>query len=336
MPGGILRLLTDQVVADIPTRNKISIDWNIFNAGQGVVVENASRDFPSIGLGDPTVGTPGSNAYYKWDGTKFVKISEGDEFVKAEVYSGASPSTIALGGIPAGTDLTKRTLSSIIEQAVVVYLQPSFTVFYITGQGVALEVGDSIVAGNKIFTWATSNNGNILPSSIVIRNQSAQADLITGLANNGSANFNLLAPIQLNAPGASQVFRILMENTQNQVVSIDLTITAFYNRFFGSPATAPNDSASIRAMAKTFGNTFSIVIPQGNQVAAFAYEATRPDIVDNNVKYVEGFNANVGSTFVKTLLNVNDAGGTPRSYKLYVATLGAPYQGQATYNVTIP
>ena len=336
MPGGILRLLTDQVVDDIPTRNKISIDWNIFNAGQGVVVENASKDFPAIGLGDPTVETSGSNAYYKWDGTKFVKISEGDEFQKAEKYSGASPSTIALGGIPAGTDLTNRSLSSLIEQAVVVYLQPAFSAFSITGQSVSIEVGDSITAGNKTFTWATSNNGNIAANSITIRDQSALVDLASGLANYGSQIINLLAPIQLNAGGAAQTFRILMENTQNQVVSRDLTITAFYNRFFGFPVSAPNDSASIRVLGKTFGNTFSIAIPHGNLIAAFAYEATRPDISDSSVKYVEGFNANVGSTFVKSLLNVQDAGGTMRSYKLYVATLGAPYPAQATYNVSIP
>ncbi len=333
MPGGILRLLTDQVVNDIPTRNKISTDWNIFNAGQGVIVENAYKDFPSAGLGDATVLTPDSSEYYKWDGTAFKKIG-GVNF--AEKYSGASPSTIALGGIPAGTDLTNRSISTIIEQAVVVYLQPAFSAFSIAGQSVSIEVGDSIPAGNKTFTWATSNNGNIAPNSITIRNQSAAVDLTSALANDGSEVINLLAPIQLNASGASQLFRILMENTQSQVVSRDLTITAFYNRFFGSPVSAPNDSASVRALGKTFGNTFSIAIPHGNLIAAFAYEATRPDIADSNVKYVEGFNANVGSTFVKSLLNVQDAGGTQRSYKLYMATLGAPYQANATYNVTIP
>ena len=333
MPGGILRLLTDQVVNDIPTRNKISTDWNIFNAGQGVIVENAYKDFPSAGLCDPTVLTPDSSEYYKWDGTAFKKIG-GVNF--AEKYSGASPSTIALGGIPAGTDLTNRSISTIIEQAVVVYLQPAFSAFSITGQSVSIEVGDSIPTGNKTFTWATSNNGNIAANSITIRNQSASADLVSALANDGNEVINLLAPIQLNAGGASQTFRILMENTQNQVVSRDLTITAFYNRFFGSPVSAPNDSASIRVLGKTFSNTFSIVIPHGNLIAAFAYEATRPDIADTSVKYVEGFNANVGSTFVKSLLNVLDAGGTLRSYKLYVATLGAPYPAQATYNVSIP
>lgn len=333
MPGGILRLLTDRVVANIPERNLISSDWNVFNAGQGVIVENAFKDFPDVGLGDPTVEDAASAQYYKWDGFTFKKIGGANV---AEKYSGASPSTIALGGLPAGTDLTHRTLTSLIEQAVVVYLQPAFTFFSLTGQAVSIEVGGSILPGKKNFTWATTNNGNILPNSMVIRNQSAGVDLVTGLPNSGNAVVLLSAPIQLNAPGATQVFRVLMTNSQDAVISSDLVVTAFYGRFFGSPVSPPSDSASVRALSLTLGNTFSLVIPQGNKIAAFAYEASRPDLADGNVKYAEGFNANVGSTFVKTLLNVQDDGGTLRSYKLYVATLGAPYPAQATYNVTIP
>lgn len=78
MPGAVLRLLYDRVVNDFQERNQISVDWNIYNEGQGVVVRNAFKDHPGVGLGDPTVGTFGSNAYYKWVGTNFIKISEGE------------------------------------------------------------------------------------------------------------------------------------------------------------------------------------------------------------------------------------------------------------------
>ncbi|MBS1981696.1 MAG: hypothetical protein JST74_11045 [Bacteroidetes bacterium] len=324
--------MTDQVVPDIPSRNKIAVDWNVFNAGQGVVVENAYKDFPSSGLGDPTVDTLGASAYYKWDGSVFKRVGGNDP----ARYSGASPSTIALGGIPAGTDLTNRTISNIIEQAVVVYLQPAFSAFAIVGQPPFIEVGDSILGGDKNFTWVATNSNNVKPGSIIIRDDSAGTDLVSGLNNDGNAVVNLPNPIQLNEGNAEQVFRIYLQDIHDQLVSSYLVVIALYNRFFGSSLTPPNDSASVRAMNSTFENNFSITIPQGRLVAAFAYEATRPDISDSSVKYVEGFNANVGNTFVKTVLNVNDAGGTTRSYKLYVATLGAPYPSTATYNVTVP
>ncbi|MEK9157693.1 MAG: hypothetical protein AAB638_00735 [Patescibacteria group bacterium] len=69
---------------DYPTRNTIAADWNNTNKGQGVLVIDASKDFPGVGLGDPTVETPGSNAYYKWIGASFVKISDA-EGLDAEV-----------------------------------------------------------------------------------------------------------------------------------------------------------------------------------------------------------------------------------------------------------
>jgi hypothetical protein len=337
MPGVVIRNTKDRVVNTFAERNTISSLWGIYNAGIGVLVLNAHKDHPAPGLGDPSVDTPGSSAYYKWTGYAFEKVSEGESLDQIFKYTGASPSTIALGGIAAGTDLSGRTFSDILQEMLVVYLSPSFSAFAITGQALTIEIGDSIPAGNKTFTWATTNNGNIKPNAITIRNQSALVDLATPLANDGNQVVNLPTPIQLNAEGASQIFRIIGENTQNVLFQRDLTIVADYKRFYGSPAVAPVDSASVRAMVNnTFGNTFSLVIPQGNLIAAFAYEASRPDISDTSVKYVEGFNANVGNTFVKTALNVLDAGGTPRSYKLYVASLGAPYPGNATYNVTIP
>lgn len=78
MPGAVLRLLYDQVVNTFPERAQFAATWNLTNAGQGVIVRNAYKDHPGVGLGDPTVGTFGSNAYYKWIGNQFIKISEGE------------------------------------------------------------------------------------------------------------------------------------------------------------------------------------------------------------------------------------------------------------------
>lgn len=340
MAGGVIRSYKDRVVEDILQRDFISRYWNLSNAGQGVIVKNAFKDFPAIGQGDPTVETP-SNAYYKWDGSAFLKISEGEGLDNnnsgSSVYDGASPSTIALGGIPANTNLQGRTHTSLWEQALVVFQQPDFNSFSIVGQATTIEIGDSIFSGNKNFTWATTNNGNIKPDSITIRNQTSNQDLGSNLPNNGSALINIATSIQLNVDGQTQIFRITLENTNNEIRSRDFTVTARYKRFFGSPAVAPSGSVQVRALSgSTYGSTMSIIIPQGNLIAAFAYEATRPDIVDSSVKYVEGFNSNVGSTFVKSLITVQDAGGTNRSYKLFIATLGAAFPAQATYNITIP
>lgn len=231
-----------------------------------------------------------------------------------------------------------KTPMQVLLDIAVEYLLPTFSAFGMTGQATQVEVGFTITSGSKTFTWGTTNPGNIKPNIIKIRNQTSDTDLATALTNDGTeSGVNVPAPIQLNAGGASQVFRIEAENTNNTVFNRDLTIVANFLRFFGTPVTAPANSADVRALGNsTFGSTFNIPIAVGKQVIAFAYEDTRPDITDGSVKYVEGFNSNVGNTFTKFTFNVNDTGGTARGYKIYVATLGAPASSAMTYAVTIP
>lgn len=109
-----------------------------------------------------------------------------------------------------------------------------------------------------------------------------------------------------------------------------------YFNFFGVGVIAIN-SAQVRALAgKTTANTFTLTIPAGQTQASFAYPATKADIVHSSVKYVEGFNSDVGNTFTKSFFNVNDAGGAPVAYKICTVVLPAPETGTVTYNVTLP
>jgi hypothetical protein len=229
-----------------------------------------------------------------------------------------------------------KTARQVLLDMAVEYLFPAFNAFAISGQVQTVELGTTIPAGNKTFTWAAANAGNVSANSVTIRNETAGANIISGLANDGSEVVNVPA-ISLPNEGSQQVFRIIAQNTQGGSFNRDFVIVADYVRFYGTAAVVPGNSAAVRSLAgNTFGNTFSIGIPQGQTIIAFAYEATRPDISDGSVKYAEGFNSNVGNTFTKFTFNVNDAAGVARSYKVYVAQLGAPYPASATYNVTIP
>lgn len=230
-----------------------------------------------------------------------------------------------------------KTAKQVLLEMAVEYLVPAFNAFAINGQPQTVELGTTIASGNKTFTWGTANGGNVQANSIIIRNESASTNLASGLVNDGSEVVNVPSPIPLPNDGSQQVFRISAQSTQAGSLNRDFVITARYLRFFGTPVSVPATSAAVRALANnSFANTFSINIPQGQTIIVFAYEATRPDITDTSVKYVEGFNSNVGNTFTKSTFNVNDAAGVPRSYKVYVAQLGAPYPSAATYQVTIP
>lgn len=108
-----------------------------------------------------------------------------------------------------------------------------------------------------------------------------------------------------------------------------------YKRFYGT-GSIPTNSAQVRTLSgSTFGNTFTLNIGIGVSQVAFAYPATVADISNSSVKYVEGFNSNVGDTFTKSTFNVNDAGGNPIAYKIYTVTRPTT-DSTLTYNVTLP
>lgn len=230
-----------------------------------------------------------------------------------------------------------KTARQVILDAYIPYINPAFTSFAITGQAIQIEVGTTITSGSKTFTWGTSTPGNINTNSIVVRNITASTILASALANTGSSNISVPAPIQLNANNATQVFQIQATNTHSTQFTQNLTITANLLRFYGTPGSAPINSANVRALGnQTFNSTFSINITAGQTVISFAYDASRADISNGSVIYTQGLGASVGNTFTKSTFNVNDAGGTARSYKVYTAVLGAPYPSTATYVVTIP
>lgn len=66
------------------------------------------------------------------------------------------------------------------------YQPPAFTAFAISGQAAIVEVGSALAAGNKTFTWATSNSGNVSTNSISIKDATTSTTLGAGLSNTGS------------------------------------------------------------------------------------------------------------------------------------------------------
>jgi len=112
-------------------------------------------------------------------------------------------------------------------------------------------------------------------------------------------------------------------------------VGAYFN--FVAVGVIATTGAQVREnLVKMLDNVFSLVIPSGVQTATIAYPAIRADLLDSSVKYVEGFNSNVGNTFTKSLFTVNDAGGVPVAYKIYTLQLPAPETNQVTYIVTLP
>ena len=149
------------------------------------------------------------------------------------LYDGASPSTISVGGIPAGFTLTGKTYDQLWEKLLVVYQEPTFTSFNINIPSL-FEVGDpSLIAGAKVFTWSTSNSSNVEPNTVEIIDITDSALIATGLANDGVEAIALPTPINNNIP-IVRTWRIEGENTEGDDFNRNRTVESIYPWFYGT------------------------------------------------------------------------------------------------------
>lgn len=148
------------------------------------------------------------------------------------VYTGISPSNVTVGGIPAGTDLTGKTFTEIIQQLTVSYLSPAFSSFLISGQTTLVEVGTTL-SGTKTFTWGTTNSANVSANNIVITDVTGGSTLLIGGANDGSEVLPIGTVVFNSAP---YIYRIQGTNTNSANFTRDFTIATTYPYFFGKVA----------------------------------------------------------------------------------------------------
>lgn len=116
------------------------------------------------------------------------------------------------------------------------------------------------------------------------------------------------------------------------------TITPRFKYWYysGSLSTSPTTNTEVRLLGDNgliTGQTIQAIIAQGDTEFSIYIPAT--ESLDS-VIYVESSNADITANFNQTLISVNDAGGTLRSYKKLTQTIGGiGYTADATYLITL-
>lgn len=146
------------------------------------------------------------------------------------LYNNNIPIPASIGGIVVGTVFTNKTMKEMWDMLLYPYQTPTFTLFVIQGQTTPLEVGNSILA-NRTFTWNTSNNDNIVPNTLVIRDITNAVDLAIGLANDGNETVTMGAITKNGA--TSHTFRISGTNTKAQNFQRDYSVNWQWRIYYG-------------------------------------------------------------------------------------------------------
>ncbi|HTH58250.1 MAG TPA: hypothetical protein VL728_19525 [Cyclobacteriaceae bacterium] len=248
-------------------------------------------------------------------------------------YTGQSPTTVTVGGLPAGTAIAGQSISQIIQSIVAPYVNPVFNSFSISGQATTVEVGTTL-SGSKTFTWSITPNSGVVPT-IDIFDNTASSTLNAGTANDGTQAVTITT-IQLNSNGATQSWKGIGNNTSPSGTfnSSNFIATARFVDFFGNTSANSTNSAQVRALPQNVFHTGAITnnlnTGSTNTIFEYACQCTISQVID-----LDALNANITTQYILTgTVNVNDAGGTARSTNIYRMTVGSPYSSNHRHQIT--
>jgi hypothetical protein len=177
-------------------------------------------------------------------------------------YVNPTPTTIAVGGISAGTTFpAPQTVQQMFDKLLYPYLPPTFSSFAITGI-TTLEVGASIPA-SVTFTWGTTNSTNVSTNSVTIGDQSQGLTLATGQPNDGTQAVTMPASVT-KTTATTHVFEISATNTNAIVFTRTLSVSWLWRLYYGASSNPTLSSANILALAgQLSGYPGSYAMPAG-------------------------------------------------------------------------
>jgi hypothetical protein len=328
------------ILSTITGDNEVEGETPIFNGSPVTAILATNGDWVTSSFTNSTVAIifrlkVRAIDFINLDQTKIIDFATSGG-VGGDVYQGASPTNVNVGGLLAGTNISGLSIQDIIQQMTNTYLAPAFSSFTAIGQNTTVEVGTTL-SGNRTFSFSFSNAFNVTASTLNVRDVTANVLIGTGLATTSPTISLPITNIQLNSSGATQQWRGEATNTQsNSFQSSNFTVTGRFLRFFGAVATSPTDSATVRALPNSAfqtANSNTFILDTGTTLTKFVV-ALPPSRTIDSVIDLTNLNANITSAYILTgTISVNDIGGTPRTYNIYELNVGAPYSVSAQHQI---
>jgi hypothetical protein len=252
------------------------------------------------------------------------------------LYDANSPTTVAVGEYPKGTNITGVKHSILLQQIFAPYLSPSFSLVppEVTGQPDTVEVGTTL-SGVKTFTWGTKHDDNIKPNTIAIYDITAVAYLAQSLANDGTESLTINT-LKLNSGGSTQQYKAEGTNTKEVVFTSQIrTITARFIRYYGAQAVSAANSAAVKSLPTNefqTANENTFILNTGTVEKKFQVALPPARTISEVIDLETNANITADYTLIGTV-NVTDADGANRLYNFYEMNLGAPYSANHRHQI---
>lgn len=205
-------------------------------------VDNSFKPYKVEGGGDVDL----SGYYTKEETDKLLDGVEGT----GGTYTNPSPTTAAVGGVPAGTTFDNKTMQEVLDMLFYPYQAPAFSKLTHNFTKV-FEVGEETPATINI-QWDTTNKDNIKPDSVMLYVNNQQVGT-ANLANSGNETFTLSAPLKLEQEGTITVKATLID-IKEKTIAKQANIVWNNFIFHGNSDSDTIDNNGVAALTKKSQN----------------------------------------------------------------------------------
>lgn len=231
-----------------------------------------------------------------------------------DTYTNVTPVPTTIGGISSGTTFANKTMQEMWDSLLYPYQTPAFSSFGFD-QSSPIEVGTTL-SGNKTFTWATSNSGNITADSITIRDQTDSSDLAIGLSNDGTETLDIGSVQKTSA--TSHTWRISAVNTKSATFTRDVSIAWQWRRYFGESAEGTLDETMVKAL-RVSGLTSGFAGDYSFNAGGYKYVAYAAVLGTATTFKDKGTNLDIPFEAPETV-SVTNAQGQTTNYRVHRST----------------
>ena len=182
--------------------------------------------------------------------TSIVVVSVGEQGPPGPsggAYVRATPMAITVGGAVPGT-MFGSTVEAALDTILYPYLLPAFSSFSFS-QASPLEVGDSMPAGSKTFSWAFTNASNVAANTLDLSDNTGATTIATNISNTSPAAYAIGAVTKTSA--TAHTWGASATNTLSGAFSSTFSVNWYWRTCYGESALTSLTSADILALRVT-------------------------------------------------------------------------------------
>jgi hypothetical protein len=187
------------------------------------------------------------------------------------IYKGQSPTTITVGGLPAGSQIYGLSLQQIDQDILCPFIIPTFASYY-SNISSPLEVGTTLT-GNKTFYWSFNNVQDVLDNTINIIDYTASVTLATNqsIANGLGDSINV-GTILNTIPAIRTYQATALDLNSNPLTPAYFQIYWYWREWYGNNTLATLTASDIQNVTEIQNSYLSSSFPATYPFAAGGYK----------------------------------------------------------------